>query len=273
VEPLLTIEGDVDTAVGNLDLIGSVIIHGDIRGGYRVKATGNITVQGRVENAYVRAGGSIQVGNGMNGSETGVLRAEGDIVCRYIEHSTVSSGHSVVSDAIVNSNVSAGNYIEATTGRGTIVGGRIVARNRIQAQTIGNYGNTLTSVILGDTLESLDEKLELTQRGASLGKELAEKEKSLKHLGQRPVLNSNDRKKVDSIKGEILVLNNKIQEVNSRLDAIERSRPPNTGCYLRAGIVHPPLDLTISGVRTVVRAGTSGVRFVMRSGEVAQIPY
>jgi len=273
VEPLLTIENDVDTGIGNLDLIGSVIIHGDIRGGYSVKATGNITVQGRVENAFVKAGGSIQVGNGMNGSETGTLRAEGDVVCRYIEHSTVSAGHSVVSDAIVNSNVSAGNYIEVTTGRGTIVGGRIMARNRVQAQTLGNYGNTLTSVFLGDTLESMEEKQELTQKSITLGKELVEKEKSLKHLGQRPVLSQDDRKKSDDLRKSIESLRNEVQEVGNRLYLIERNRPPNTGCYLRAGVVHPPLELTISGVRTTVHSGTSGVRFALRSGEVVQIPY
>ena len=273
VEPLLTVESDVDTAVGNLDLIGSVIIHGDIRGGYSVKATGNITVQGRVENACVEAGGSIQVGNGMNGSATGVLRAKGDVVCRYIEHSTVSAGNSVVSDTIVNSNVSAGNAVEVTTGRATMVGGRIAARNRIQAQTVGNYGNTLTSVILGETLESLEEKLELAQKNNTISKELAEKEKSLKHLGQRPVLGQGDRKKSEELRKEIQSLKAGIQENNSRLDAIERSKPPNTGCYLRAGVVHPPLELTISGVRSTIRTGTNGVRFVMRSGEIIQIPY
>jgi hypothetical protein len=209
----------------------------------------------------------------MNGSETGVLRAGGDIACRYIEHSTVSAGHSVVSDAIVNSNVSAGNYIEVTTGRGTIVGGRIVARNRVQAQTIGNYGNTLTSVVLGDTLESMEEKHELLQKSIALNKELTENEKNLKHLRQRPVLNPNDQKKADDLKRAIQSLNNSIREINNRLDAIERSKPPNTGCYLRAGVVHPPLELTISGIRTTVHSGTSGVRFAMRSGEVVQIPY
>jgi len=273
VEPLLTIESDVDTGVGNLDLIGSVIIHGDIRGGYSVKATGNITVRGRVENATVKAGGSIQVGNGMNGSETGVLRAEGDVACRYIEHSTVSAGNSVVSDTIVNSNVSAGNAIEVTTGRATIVGGRVAARNRIQAQTVGNYGNTLTTVILGETLESLEEKQELTQKNIALGKELAEKEKGLKHFEQRPVLNPDARKKYEDYKRAIQALRISIQDNRGRLDAIERSKPPNTGCFLRAGVVHPPLELTISGVRSTIRTGTSGVRYVLRSGEVIQIPY
>jgi len=273
VEPLLTIDSDVDTAVGNLDLIGSVIISGDIRGGFSVKATGNITVQGRVENAYVQSGGSILIGNGMNGSETGTLRAEGDVACRYIEHSTVFAGNSVTSDTIVNSNVSAGNTVEVTTGRATIVGGRIAARSRVQAHTVGNYGNTLTSVILGETLESLDEKQDLMQKNIALGKELAEREKSLKHLRQRMSRTPSDQKKVEDLKKAIQLLRTSMQEHSSRLDALERAKPPNTGCFLRAGTIHPPLDLTISGVRSTVRTGTNAVRFVMRSGEVIQIPY
>jgi len=273
VEPLLVIDSDVDTGVGNLNLIGSAIINGDVRGGYTIKATGNITVQGRVENAYVEAGGSIQIGNGMNGGDTGTLRAQGDIACRYIEHSTVYAGNSIVSDTIVNSNVSAGNSVEVSTGRGTIVGGRVAARNRIQAQTVGNYGNTLTSVILGDTLESVNERQELTDKSIELGRELTEKEKNLKYLGQRPVLNSSDRTKSNELKNSIRSLKSSLQDVSNRLAEIERRRPPNTGCYLRAGNVNPPLELTISGVRTTIRTGVSSVRFVMRSGEVVQVPF
>ena len=273
VEPLLTIAGDVDTGVGNLNLIGSVIIHGDVRGGYTIKATGNITIQGRVENAYVEAGGSIQVGNGMNGSDTGILRAQGDVACRYIEHSTVYAGNRIVSDTIVNANVSAGDSIEVSTGRGTIVGGRVAAKNRIQAQTVGNYGNTLTLVVLGDTLDGLNEKQELTDKSIELGKELAEKEKSLKYLGQRPTLSAGDRTKSKELKISIQSIKNELHSLSSRLAEIERSRPPNTGCYLRVGNVHPPLDLTISGVRTTIRTGISSARFVMRSGEVVQVSF
>jgi len=269
----LVVEGDVDSGVGNLDLIGSVIINGDLRGGFSVKATGNITVQGRVENAYVEAGGSIQVGNGMNGNGTGVLKAGGDVACRYIEHSTVTAGYRVVSDTIINSTVSAGNSIEVTTGRATIVGGRIVARGRVQAQTIGNYASTLTTVILGDTLENLAEKKDLVQKSAALSKELGDKEKDVRYLGQRPVLNANDRKKLEELRNAVQIIRSSLREVNRQLDAIERRQAPNTGCYLRAGTVHPPLELTISGCRTTVRTGASGVRFVLRAGEVAQIPY
>ena len=273
VEPLLEIETDIDSSVGNLDLAGSMIIKGDVRGGYTVKATGNITVLGRVENAIVEAGGSIQVGNGMNGGETGTMRAGGDIVCRYIEHSVISAGNKVVSDAIINSDVSAGNTIEVTSGRATVVGGRLMARNRIHAQTIGNYSNSLTTIILGDTLENLAEKQELIQKKQSLGKELNEKDKGLKYMKQRTVTSASDRKKLNDLKAAIKHLKKELAEVDDCLDTIERNQPPKTGCYLRAGKIYPPVELTISGVRTVIRADAFSVRMVVRGGEVVQMPY
>ena len=273
VEPLLEIETDIDTSVGNLDLAGSMIIKGDVRGGYSVKATGNITVMGRVENAIVEAGGSIQVGNGMNGSGTGTMRAGGDIVCRYIEHGVISAGNKVVSDAIINSDVSAGNTIEVTSGRATAVGGRLMARNRIHAQTIGNYSNSLTTIILGDTLENLAEKQGLMQKRQSLAKELAEKDKDLKYMKQRTVTSASDRKRLNDLNASVKHLKKELAEVDGNLDTIERNQPPKTGCYLRAGKIYPPVELTISGVRTVLRADAFSVRMVVRGGEVVQMPY
>ena len=273
VEPLLEIETDVDSSVGNLDLAGSMIIKGDVRGGYTIKATGNITVMGRVENAVVEAGGSIQVGNGMNGGETGAMRAGGDIVCRYIEHSVISAGNKVVSDAIINSDVSAGNTIEVTSGRATVVGGRLMARNRIHAQTIGNYSNSLTTIILGDTLENLAEKQGLIQRRQALAKDLAEKDKGLKYMKQRTVTSASDRNRLNDLKAAAKHLKKELAEVDSCLDTIERNQPPKTGCYLRAGKIYPPVELTISGVRTVLRADAFSVRMVVRGGEVVQMPY
>ena len=64
-----------------------------------------------------------------------------------------------------------------------------------------------------------------------------------------------------------------MDEADARLAEIEQNHPPATGCYLRAGTVHPPLELTIDGTRTVIRNQTLGVRMVMRAGEVVHIPY
>ena len=38
---------------GNIDYQGDVHIHGDVRGTFTVKATGNITIDGLVEAAYI----------------------------------------------------------------------------------------------------------------------------------------------------------------------------------------------------------------------------
>jgi len=178
-----------------------------------------------------------------------------------------------VSDAIINSEVSAGDSIEVTTGRATIVGGRMVARNRVQAQTIGNYSNSLITVILGDTLENLAERQEIVQKRMALIRELTEAEKSLKHLTQRLNQSASDQKKAEDLKRAIPLMKENFREVDNRLDMMERNQPPKTGCYLRASIVHPPLELTISGIRANIQTEAHGVRMVLRAGEVVQMPY
>ena len=57
VENVFTVSGNVDNSVGEYQLTGSVVIHGDVLEGYSVKAKGDITVMGIVEGARRQRGG------------------------------------------------------------------------------------------------------------------------------------------------------------------------------------------------------------------------
>lgn len=51
VKNLLTINHDVDNSIGNIDFTGDILIKGDVREGYSVKAEGDVTIFGTVEGA------------------------------------------------------------------------------------------------------------------------------------------------------------------------------------------------------------------------------
>jgi uncharacterized protein (DUF342 family) len=60
VEPVLTIEGDVNLKTGNIIFLGTVIITGNVEDGFSVKAAGNIEVRGTVGKAEIDAEGDIK---------------------------------------------------------------------------------------------------------------------------------------------------------------------------------------------------------------------
>ncbi len=56
VFPVYEVNGDVDFSIGNIDFVGTVVIRGNVLGGFRVKASGDIRVTGSVEAAELQAG-------------------------------------------------------------------------------------------------------------------------------------------------------------------------------------------------------------------------
>ncbi len=128
---------DVDVSTGNLEYEGSIQIHGNVTAGFEVKAGGNVVVEGLVENAKIVAGGNIVIAKGMNGASTGLLKAGGDVVVKFLENARVIAGGYIHTEAILHSRVSAGSEVVVEGRKGLIVGGYVQAANRIEAKNIG----------------------------------------------------------------------------------------------------------------------------------------
>ena len=145
VAELLEIRGDVATATGNIDAQCDVLIHGSILSGYTVKSLGNIIVKGMVDRSTVIAGKDVYIAYGMAGGGTGTLDAGGTVRCKYLENVNVRATGDVITGSIVNSHVSCDRSIFVNIGRGAIIGGRLLAMDKIEAKIIGNraHGNTI----------------------------------------------------------------------------------------------------------------------------------
>ncbi len=139
VEPIYTVQGNVDLKTGNIIFLGTVVITGNVEAGFSVKAAGNIEVHGTVEKAELDAEGDIIVHQGITGKSSGIIRAGRSLWARFIENAIVESGNMVVvSDGIVNSQVDADKRIMCQGKRASIVGGRLRAAEEIHAKTIGS---------------------------------------------------------------------------------------------------------------------------------------
>ena len=148
VNDVIQVQGAIDYDTGNIESPSDVEISGDIVGGFSVISGGNVTIGGVIEaGATVVAGGDIIVANGISGKDTSVtargLISMGTIHSKFIQNATViARGNITVGLYIHNSDVRSGGSIKLQ-GRnkmksGAIVGGRAVARDRIECSSVGS---------------------------------------------------------------------------------------------------------------------------------------
>lgn len=184
VEPVYTVQGDVNLRTGNIIFLGTVIITGNVEDGFSVKAAGNIEVHGTVEKAELDAEGDIIVHQGITGKSSGFVRAGRSIWARFIENAIVEAGNMVVvSDGIINSQVNANKSIICQGKRANIVGGRLVAAEEINAKVLGSpVSGTETICEVGFDPKSKEKLDQLLAKKDGLDKQLEDIELNLRTL-------------------------------------------------------------------------------------------
>ncbi len=156
VQPQVRVNGDVDFSTGNINFTGDVVITGNVLDGFKVSATGNITVGGLIEAAHVEAGKCVEVKNGIFGKEKGLVTAKEDVLSSFMQNAHVKANRDViVSNQILNSRVYAGRIIQVKHGKGSMVGGLAMAGNSIIVRTIGSEYGTKTVVDVGSNFAAI----------------------------------------------------------------------------------------------------------------------
>ncbi len=140
---------DVDNTTGDIDYDGNVIVRGNVRAGFSLKATGDITIMGVVEGAYVEAGGTLTINCGIQGMNKAEIRSGGNLVTKFIENATVVCGGSIETDTMLHSSTFASDIINVSGKNGLLVGGTARSSKCVTAKVIGNEMGTDTNVYVG----------------------------------------------------------------------------------------------------------------------------
>jgi uncharacterized protein (DUF342 family) len=249
----------VDLSTGNVDILGSIEIKGDVQSGMRVKASGDITVVGTVESAEIIAGGDVIARGGIVGHDaqgapdskkenTARIHAHGNVKARHIENAIVMAEQSVyVDETLVACDVMAIDQVvvgtEKGNSKGHIMGGFVRATTRVKADEVGAPGASQTRIFVGANpllQKALDHEKE---RLAAKLKEHGELTKVAKILAPRP-----DRKEIfEKAKATIRKTSEEIAEImdeEKRLSAelkladhaeIVVVRKLHSGCMLAIG--------------------------------------
>lgn len=246
VDEVLFIQGDVDTSVGNLDVIGDLVIGGDVKEGYIIHATENIVVQGLVEGADIKAGGSIDLKKGMNGGNRGTVEAGGDVKATFLENCNVTVRGNLYADSLINCKVVCSGHIEVNQGRGMIVGGSIMATEYIIAKVIGNLSHRPNTILIGFTPELVREKEQLTKELQEMRQQQEQAAKNVSYLERfEGQLTEEYEKLYKEQKLRLSVLNMKYAKAQKKFEVLQEQQRDLKGCYVKSSIIHPLTQITI----------------------------
>ncbi len=158
VDEVLVIRGDVGLKSGDIDHRGTVLISGDVGPDSVVRASGDIEIEGTVEQADIEAGGNLVIRGGIMGRGRDKIYVEGFIHAKFILDSELEAGHDILVDReIVQSRVKCMESISIPNGR--IVGGDAVARAGFIVGQVGTEALVPTVLTAGRDFR-LDDKLE-----------------------------------------------------------------------------------------------------------------
>ena len=217
VEPVKFLDA-VNVKTGDIKFVGTVIIKGAVEEGYRVEAT-NIEVNGIVDKSFLEATGNIILSQGVFGKGEGYIKAGKSLWAKFINDTTVEVEENViVSDSIVNSNVTAMKNIIVRGKKAQIIGGHLLATEEICAKKIGSPGGgTETTLEVGIDPRAKNRLLALQKKQTDLTKEYDNLELDIQTLEQQKKL----RKKLPLEKEEKLTsLKNRNNEITTELENI-----------------------------------------------------
>lgn len=280
VEPVFEVKGDVDFSVGNIDFVGSIIINGNIKDGFEVKATNDIEVKGSIEMADVSAGGDIVVHNGILGKERGRVFAQGDITVKFIENANVEAmGNIFVQESIMHSYVDAGGSVILAGGRyGKIIGGRVRAREEVNAKVIGSWTEVLTQIEVGITPRTREEILKLER-------EIEEDKKNFRELklGISTLLNLKERfGTLPQEKEELLarylraqtMLMSKLRDTTTRVNLLQKELTKEVGGRICVfDTVYPGTKISIRTTTMYIKEEYKYTTFIASGGRIEFKPY
>lgn len=274
VEPTYYVRGDVDLHVGNINFLGDVQISGNVRENFVIQATGNVFVGGLVEGAVIEAGGDVTITNGVLGEDKAVIQAGGNVRAEYIESSIVYAGGDVYAGSIISSMIHSDNKIEARFGRGTIIGGKLIAGRLINADIIGCRAERLTTLVVGELPYVQKQKEEIAVALEQIEQEMAEIERTLSFVEKRDIDDVDPKlaQKAADYRLRKSVLGMQTSHLKKQLEDLKEKQEDLSGCKITADTIYPVTQIQIMELFHTVREQSVGYNNVhIENGAIVMV--
>jgi len=273
VDEVLTVKGDIDLSTGNIDFVGSVVIHGAISSGFKIKAGDSVTCLDVVEGAEIEAVGDVILKWGMKGQSKGKITAGGNVTAKFLETCSVKAGGSViVEEFILGSQVRATSEIICIGSKGWVAGGHLSAGRAISCKMLGNEMGIKTIVEVGIKPQLRDEYEVLKARLGEIVPRLNQMVKTLEQLEELHAKGPLDETKSEfrnKLQATIPLMDREYQIGRKRLAEIaEILQATHEGQIAIAESAHPGVHLTIGHAQMQLHETWGVVTFTSGGDEV-----
>lgn len=272
VQSEISIRGNVDFSVGNIDFVGSLKVMGDVKSDFTIKTHRNIEVFGNAEDCQIQAQGDVVIKKGFLGAGKGVVTAKGNVTINTILNQTVISDSDVVilKESVAGS-IRAGGRILAQSA--TIVGGILDSDHEIVVGYLGNHDGSPVRVRVG-------RKGKILERLGQIDRELKQTEKQIVEV--KDAVYRMIRKKID-----IGCLGEECEERLQKLQEVQKMLPDKQkilqeekkslndelqshfdGKVTVRGTVYENIQIEINGAKKLIETPLRGVIFIEKDGVI-----
>jgi uncharacterized protein (DUF342 family) len=140
---------EVSNMQEDIDFDGTVYVRNHVESGSRIRATGDVIVEGCVEGAIIECDGNIWIGQGVKAGNDGYIHSGKSVYGGFFEYATIRAEKDIHADYYMNCELYAEGKVFALGQRGNIVGGCCTAVRGLSAIRLGNKVAVPTRVKIG----------------------------------------------------------------------------------------------------------------------------
>ncbi|MBN1981236.1 MAG: DUF342 domain-containing protein [Chitinivibrionales bacterium] len=186
------IKGDVDFSTGNINYEKSVAVCGDVKAGFTVSTGGDVEINGAIEDAQLHISGNLLCRRGFIGQGKGIIECAADVNIGFIKNQTVKSrGNINIAKESINAHLYSAKSIIINGKNLSIAGGKLLAKDSITAQVVGNMSEIQTMLEVGYDYLLITE---LEQLEAQINDTIATKGKTMDTIRRNEKLMSGRRR-------------------------------------------------------------------------------
>lgn len=273
VADVYEVPADVDNSTGDIEYNGNVHVRGNVRGGFKITAHGNIEVEGSVEDCLIHADGNVIVKCGIQGMQKGVIEAGGNVIAKYIENATVFAGGFVEAGSLIYSNVTSGEDVIVAEKKGSINGGNIKAIGKVEANVIGSEMGGKTTIEVGvsperkDYFTKLQAKVDELKANVAKMRALYDKYEALIKSGAQ--LEAKQLEAFKVLRAQLESMTNELNKGESELEELHQEilNSKHAKISVRRDI-YPGTAVSISGTEAIVKDKRSFCVLEKKDGEI-----
>lgn len=276
VRPDLTIKGDVDFESGSIDFHGDVIVQGNVRPGFRVKAGGRVVIQGDVDQAEVVGETLVWIRGAAVGRDC-IIRSNHDVKIRTVHEARVEARGSVyIEREASEATLLASRDVIFESPRNRLIGGVVLAGHEVIAAEIGAVGEIQTRVSVGvDPFTAEEEAALVAERNEKtpMLERITPAATALRHNpSSLDAMEPDRRASAEKLLGVYEGLVDRLAQIDRRLEELRPDETDERPRIIARLAMRPGVLLTVKRARKLIDVPRFRVAAVEIAGGIEMVP-